>query len=85
VNNLINQLSINIISGCESQVDWQFVEPHRQFPNIIAPRHGVKAVCANNVTGRQIARDQVGGTAVAAIGRLGDVVTELGRDPSGLG
>ncbi|KAL3780888.1 hypothetical protein HJC23_009934 [Cyclotella cryptica] len=41
-------------------------------------------IAANNVT-EVINRDQMGGTAVTAIGRLSDVVTAVGCDVTGLG
>ena len=33
LNALIKQLSIDIVAGCESQVDWRFAPPHMQFTN----------------------------------------------------
>ena len=84
LNYLIKSLSIDIVCGCEAQVDWTFVDRGRQFLDIIAPGLAKKGICSHNSTER-IAREQVGGTCIATLGRLCDVTSEVGADPTGLG
>ena len=56
LNALVKQLSIDIVAGCESQVDWR-VSPQMQFMNLLTPGQGVKGIAAHNTTGKQIAWD----------------------------
>jgi len=51
LNALIKQLPIDIVVGCESQVDWRFAPPHMQFTNLLTPGQGVKGIAAHNTTG----------------------------------
>ena len=44
----------------------------------------MKGLASHNVNER-IQREQMGGTAVAAVSQLSDVVSEVGSDPTGLG
>jgi hypothetical protein len=84
LNHLITSLQVDVIAGCESQCDWRLVPPDQQFLHILAPGTTKSGVAANNVN-EPINRDQTGGMAIAAIGRLGDVVTSSGYNPTGLG
>lgn len=70
-NNIIKCLSLDLIAGCEYQVDQRFAVPHQQLNHILAPSQGIKGVQSNNITGRQILRDQEGGTVVAEIDGAG--------------
>ena len=86
LNHLIKWHSIDVMAGCEAGTDWSFVEEEKQLLHLLAPNTTRKGVCAHNATlGSRISREQVGGTAVAAIGRICDVVKETGKDPTGLG
>ena len=76
---------IDVVALCETQVDWRCVGPDEQFLHLIRPGVATKGSAVNNITGRVIKRDQVGGTAVAAIGRLSDQVADTDVDSSGLG
>ncbi|KAL3803357.1 hypothetical protein HJC23_009321 [Cyclotella cryptica] len=84
LNHLITSLQVDVIAGCESQCDWRLVPPHQQFLHLLAPGNTKSGIASNNVNER-INRDQAGGTAIAAIGRLGDVVKTSGCDRTGLG
>ena len=86
LNHLIKRHSVDIVAGCESGTDWSFVDESRQFLNLLTPGTTRKGTTAHNsTTGARINREQVGGTAIAGIGRICDVITEIGQDPTGLG
>lgn len=84
LNYLISHLRIDIIAGCESQCDWTMVDTHNQFLSLLAPGKATKGMAAHNKTER-IQKDQTGGTAIAGIGRICDVISNIGRDQTGLG
>lgn len=84
LNHLVRSLQVDIVAGCESQCDWSLVPPAQHFLNLLSPGVTKTGIAANNINER-ISRDQVGGTAVAAIGRLSDIVSDTGCDPTGLG
>ena len=83
LNQLITNLQVDVVAGCETQCDWTVVPAHRQFSQLLCPGTTTVSVAANN-TNESIAREQMGGTAVAAIGRLGDIVSDKGCDSTGL-
>jgi hypothetical protein len=84
LNHLTSSLQVDIISGCKTQCNWSFVSPAQHFLHLLAPGTTKSGIAACNIN-EQISRDQVGGTAVAAIGRLSDIVSDTGCDPTGLG
>ena len=86
LNYLIKSLSIDIIGGCESQVDWSFVKDDMQFLNLFRRGRAVKGAYSHNTDpDSRILREQMGGTGLAALGRLCDNVDSTGVDPTGLG
>ena len=84
LNYLIRRLRIDIVAGCECQCDWTMVDHDHQFTSLLVPGTAKKGVTANN-THERIHRDQKGGTAIAGIGRICDVISEVGYDSTGLG
>ena len=80
----MKHLHIDIVSGCELQCDWSFVDSDSQFLDLLANGQALKGLSSHNVTER-IQREQMGGTAIALVGRITDVTTDMGRDPTGLG
>jgi hypothetical protein len=68
LNAMIKSLNIDILCGCETQVDWRLVPPEKQFLKVIQPGIETKGVAACNTTSRVKTRDQVGGVAAVAIG-----------------
>jgi len=84
LNFLIKHLSIDIVAGCECQTNWSFVNPDNQFHSLLSPGRAKKGVASHNTTER-IQRDQMGGTAITGVGRICDVITEVGHDSTGLG
>jgi hypothetical protein len=77
LSHLIRDLQVDVIAGCETQCDWRFVPPHRQLTQLLCPGRSTVAVAANN-TNESINWEQMGGTALAAIGRISDSVTDKG-------
>jgi hypothetical protein len=84
INYLIKRHQIDIVTGCESQCNWTKVPRHRQLSDLISPGYITRGITAHN-THENFHRDQVGGTAVMGVGRLCDLISDMGRDPSGLG
>jgi hypothetical protein len=83
LNYLIRHLKLDIVMGWESRCNWRFVGPRHQFLDILCPGLAKVGVAANN-TNEYIHREQMGGTAIAALGRICDITTEIGHDPTGL-
>ena len=84
LNYLIDRLQIDVIAGCESQCNWSMVSQDKQFLNVVAPGRLRRGISAHN-RHENICQEQMGGTAIACIGRLGDMVAEYGDDTTGLG
>ena len=84
LNYLVKRLNIDIVAGCECQTDWSKVDNDNQFHSLLAPGRAKKGIASHNTTER-IQRDQPGGTAIAGVGRICDVIKEVGSDKTGLG
>ena len=84
LNYLIKHLKIDIIAGCKCQTDWSFVNTDHQFNSLLSPGSAKKGRVSHNITER-IQLDQMGGTAITGVGRICDVITEVGGDTTGLG
>ncbi len=84
INYLIKRHQIDIVAGCESQCNWALVPRHRHLADIISPGYMKQGIAAHNQH-ENFHRDQVGGTAVMGVGRICDLISEKGYDPTGLG
>ncbi len=84
LNYLIKCLNIDIVAGCECQTDWSMVNHDNQFHSLLVPGKAKKGIASHNKTER-IQRDQIGGTAISGVGRICDVIQEVGSDDTGLG
>jgi hypothetical protein len=84
LNYLVKRLNIDIVAGCECQTDWSKVDKDNQFHSLLAPGRAKKGIASHNTTER-IHRDQPGGTALTGVGRICDVIKEVGSDKTGLG
>ena len=84
LNYLLKHLKIAVVTGCETQCDWSIVKPGQHFLDSLLPGTTKKGVASHNIT-ETIHRDQKGGTAIAGLGRLCDIITASGCDPTGLG
>ena len=84
LNYLVKSLNIDIVAGCECQTDWTKVDNDNQFHSLLAPGRAKRGTASHNTTER-IHRDQPGGTAITGVGRICDVIKEVGSDKTGLG
>lgn len=74
LNYLIGRLNVDIVAGCECQIDL----------NLLSPGKSKKGIAAHNKM-RHINRDQMGGTAITRVGRICNIMKEVGLDVTGLG
>ena len=84
LNYLVKNLNIDVLAGCESQIDWSMVDRDNQLLSLIAPCMTTKGIASHNSFER-IQREQMGGTAIMGVGRICEVITEVGSDGTGLG
>ncbi len=84
LNYLVTRHNIDIVAGCECQTDWSKVDTDNQFHSLLAPGRAKKGIASHNTT-EKIHRDQPGGTAITGVGRICDVIKEVGSDKTGLG
>ena len=75
LNYLVKRHNIDIVAGCECQTDWTKVDNDNQFHSILTPGRAKKGIASHNTTER-IHRGQPGGTAIAGIGRICDVIKD---------
>lgn len=88
LNSLIESLHIDVMAGCETNIDWRLVDTANHLLDLLVPGTGKRGVVSHNTTGDVLQRAQRGGTAITALGRLCDVIAPsegLGRDPTNLG
>ena len=85
INDLAKKYQVDLILGCETQYDWRCLEDELQFDNLFGVGERSRSIAANNTTERKVAREQHGGTAAVALGRLAGHVIDVGQDPTGLG
>ncbi len=84
LNYMIKDFQVDLVAGCETQCNWNLVPPQRQFLHLLCPGISTVGLASHNST-ETINREQMGGTAVAAIGRIGDIISDKGTDHTGLG
>jgi hypothetical protein len=87
LNKLIKEHGIDVIAGCETNIDWRQVDSDHQLLDLLVPGMGKCGVISNNITGDLLHRAQRGGTMIAALGRLCDAITStngMGSDPTKL-
>jgi hypothetical protein len=85
INTLLRKYDVDCVAGCETRADWRFMtDEDRRFHNLFLPEKQSRGVAAHNTT-EKTSRDQWGGTAITALGRLSTHVVNTGADVSGLG
>ena len=84
VNKLATEYDADGIAGCESQCDWRFADQDRQFCELFGKGKKKRTDVGHNVRERTV-RDQKGGTAMMALGRMSGYVLDTGVDDTGLG
>jgi hypothetical protein len=84
LNYLFKHLQIDVVAGCETQCNWSFVKPGHHFLDSLWPGTTKKGIASHNTT-EQIHQDQKGGTAIAGLGHICQVITASGMLPQVLG
>ena len=73
---------VDIMTGVESQANWDEVEPHRRFGELFGMGDDKQSVAAHNRFWRKV-KSQHGGAAMTAIGRVSGFVDGKGTDKLG--
>eukprot|EP00956_Cyclotella_meneghiniana_P007718 scaffold10329_cov66-Cyclotella_meneghiniana.AAC.7 len=82
---IIPSLEVDVFMFNELQRDWRVTPKDEHLSQVLTPGVAKRGVIANNTTERSLGRDQPGGTGILALGRISDLVTEMGQDTTGLG
>ena len=86
LNKIIRDYGVDVLSGCETRTDWQFVsDEDSKFENLFENGQPTRGICAHNRNDPKIKRDQWGGTCVTTIGRFSSFIIATGTDTTGLG
>jgi hypothetical protein len=78
LNSLVKSLRIDIVAGCETNVNWHLIDNAHQLLDLLVPGTGKRGVVSHNTTNDIMQCAQQGGTAIAALGRLCDVISSTG-------
>ena len=62
VNNMCREYNVDILCGCETQIDWRQVPQSRKFHNLFGVGTETRSVVANNINER-MQPNQFGGCA----------------------
>jgi hypothetical protein len=86
INKLMTDYGVDILAGCETRTDWQFVESEEdRYCNLFGNGHPTRGVCGYNINNKKMKRDQWGGTCISAFGQLASFITATGVNLTGLG
>jgi hypothetical protein len=50
LNSLIESLRIDIVSGCETNIDWRLIDDAHQLLDVLVPGTGKRGVVSHNTT-----------------------------------
>ena len=84
INNLCRDFKVDILCGCETQIDWRMVPQERRFHNLVGTGSETRSVVAHNINER-ILQNQFGGCAMMAMGSVSPEIIGSGVDTTGLG
>jgi hypothetical protein len=84
INNRLRDFKVNILCGCETQVDWRMVPQNRCFLDLFGNSSETRSVVAHN-TNEHMRPNQYGGCAMMALGTLSPKVINSGIDSTSLG
>ena len=84
LNNLCREYTVDILCGCETQIDWRQVPQARKFQNLFGVGTETRSVVAHNVNER-MRPNQFGGCAMMAFNTISPQVVSTGVDTTGLG
>lgn len=82
---VIPSLEVDVFLFNELQQDWRAVPTEKRFIHQLQPGISRRGLFANNQTERSLGKDQPGGTGLVAMGRISDLVREIGCDNTQLG
>ena len=84
INRLATEYEVDAIAGLETQCDWRFAENDRQFGELFGVGKQKRSVVGYNKR-EKAGRDQKGGTAMMAMGRMSAFIIDTGVDHTELG
>ena len=82
VNNMCREYNVDILCGCETQIDWRQVPQSRKFHNLFGVGTETRSVVANNINER-MRPNQFGGCAMMAFKTISSEVIDTGVDITG--
>jgi hypothetical protein len=86
INKLMQDYGVDILAGCKTRTDWQYVTSEEdKLHNLFCRGKRTQGVAAHDTNDGKIRRDQIGGTCMTRVGRLGSSVIDSGSDLTGLG
>ena len=84
LNNICREYTVDILCGCETQIDWRQVPQARKFQNLFGAGTETRSVVAHNINER-MRPNQFGGCAMMAFNTISFQVISTGVDTTGLG
>ena len=84
LNHLCREYTVDILCGCETQIDWRQVPQARKFQNLFGAGTETRSVVAHNINER-MRPNQFGGCAMMAFNTIAPQVISTGVDTTGLG
>jgi hypothetical protein len=84
LNNMCREFKVDILCGCETQIDWQQVPQSRKFHNLFGAGTETRSVVFHNINER-MRSNQFGGCAMMAMSTIAPEVIDTGVDITGLG
>ena len=77
-------IQTSVVAWFETQCDWSFVKHGHHFLDALCSSTTKIEIASDSIT-KQIHQDQKGGTAIAGLGCIFDILAASGSDPTGLG
>ena len=84
LNNMCRKYRVDILCGCETQINWRQVPQSRKFHNLFGAGTETRSVVAHNINER-MQPNQFGGCAMMAISTIAPEVIDTGVNVTGLG
>jgi hypothetical protein len=84
INNLCQDFKVDLLCGCETQVDWRQVPESFCFHNMFSAGTETQSIVAHNVNERMWP-NQFGGCAMMVMSTISSEVQSAGVDSTGLG
>ncbi len=84
MNNLCRDFKVDMLCGCETQVDWRMVPNSCHFNKLFGVGTETRSIVAHNINERMLT-NQYGGCAIMAMNTISAKVQDTGVDGTGLG